>query len=625
MFSRTAINFKENIFSLHSDLIKDLKDSKNPQFLLIVGPARSGKSTLSNMLIDPTIRPEKEIFKTDEGNDPVTFEIQYIVVKLSAITRSHQLPDPNVDCDLFLMDCEGIDSLGKVTLGLRKAICTLLQISTVNLFVTKNIDRTNIFQMRAFFTLPGLFPGSQRKLNKSIGVVLTDIGVPGKPTEEEFEQKRKANDRMELDKFYSKIKSHNLKFDKEHLALFAQPKWDRQEHYFESIKDLIRFIVKNIENRSKIPGEKLIEIFNDCVPIISENDDLDDPDIQLEKIVDNVVKKYLKKAFDATLELMTQLINENILNKSAEELIEQSKTKFIEPIENTVLESFEQKANEVFEDISSMFPDQYLQYKNDLREKVDQSAKETFQNQCKQLVIPYVSDQIITENQNEINSFFDNQTSESLRSVNIEDLLNKYPGEAGQSFYDQLKSVCEYLTSCEEYNKQLNNIQTTITNEINQKYQDKCQKCPPYPRDLEEARKAGQNGNEVIIFPINANGKCAQFQVTENDELTIKGMTCKLIIRETNNNLTDIVDQKVSSIKASIDIRNMVIKPDVEILQYRETSKSKVLHSRRYKHFTDILRITVPDPFCFTDGTQTYENGSYGQAVAVKPIAFIIS
>lgn len=102
-------------------------------------------------------------------------------------------------------------------------------------------------------------------------------------------------------------------------------------------------------------------------------------------------------------------------------------------------------------------------------------------------------------------------------------------------------------------------------------------------------------------------------------------MTCKLIIRETNNNLTDIVDQKVSSIKASIDVRNMVIKPDTEILQYRETSKTKVLRSRRYKHFTDILRITLPEPFCFTDGTNTYENGSYGQAVAVKPIAFLIS
>ena len=188
------------------------------------------------------------------------------------------------------MDCEGIDSFGNITLGLRKAICTLLQISTVNLYVTKNIDRTSIFQMRAFFTLPQIFPGSQKTLNKSIGVILTGIGVPGKPTEEEFEQKRKENDKMELDKFYSQIKSHNLKFDKDHLAFFAQPKWDKPAHYFESIKDLICFITKNIENRVKIPGEKLIEIFNDCIPIISEVDDLDNPNIQLEIIVDKVVK-----------------------------------------------------------------------------------------------------------------------------------------------------------------------------------------------------------------------------------------------------------------------------------------------------------------------------------------------
>ena len=95
---------------------------------------------------------------------------------------------------------------------------------------------------------------------------------------------------------------------------------------------------------------------------------------------------------------MTQLINENIFNKSAEELIEQSKTNFIEPIENTILESFEKKANEVFEDITSMFPDQYIQYKNDLKDKVDQSVIESFHNQCKQLVIPYIFNQIIIDN-----------------------------------------------------------------------------------------------------------------------------------------------------------------------------------------------------------------------------------
>ena len=63
MFSRTAINFEENIFSLNNNLIKDLKGSKNPHFILFVGPARSGKSTLSNILINPTIKPEKKFSK----------------------------------------------------------------------------------------------------------------------------------------------------------------------------------------------------------------------------------------------------------------------------------------------------------------------------------------------------------------------------------------------------------------------------------------------------------------------------------------------------------------------------------------------------------------------------------
>lgn len=84
---------------------------------------------------------------------------------------------------------------------------------------------------------------------------------------------------------------------------------------------------------------------------------------------------------------------------------------------------------------------------------------ESFQEQCKQSIIPFISNKIITDYQNEIQSFFANQTSESLRSLDVEDLLDKYPTEASESFYNQLKSVGENLTSGDDYVKHLNKIQ----------------------------------------------------------------------------------------------------------------------------------------------------------------------
>ena len=58
---------------------------------------------------------------------------------------------------------------------------------------------------------------------------------------------------------------------------------------------------------------------------------------------------------------------------------------------------------------------------------------ESFQEQCKKSIIPYISNKIITDYQNEIQSFSANQTSESLRSLDVEELIDKYPTEASES------------------------------------------------------------------------------------------------------------------------------------------------------------------------------------------------
>ena len=205
---------KESLINLQ---VKFIESSQRPNIILIVGPARSGKSTLANIFLNPSLNQANETFKTDEGNVPVTMKIQYCKVKLSTICQIHQLyMNLDFDSDLFILDCEGIDSLGEITVSLRKAIFSLLQISSVNIFVTKNIDRSNIFDLKSFFSLPQLIPGTQQKLNKVCAIVLTDIGVPGNPSEENYEEKRKENDSKELAKFYNfrNIKSNSNSWSK---------------------------------------------------------------------------------------------------------------------------------------------------------------------------------------------------------------------------------------------------------------------------------------------------------------------------------------------------------------------------------------------------------------------------
>ena len=189
-------------------------------------------------------------------------------------------------------------------------------------------------------------------------------------------------------KFYSQIKSHNLKFDKDHLAFFAQPKWDRPNHYFESINDLIRFIAKSASKRIAIPGKNLVQIFNKCSPFISQINDLDNQDIRLEHVIDNLISSYFQQAMNSCEYLINNAVKD-INNKSASELIDLSKKNYT--FENNILASFAQNANGSFNNITNLFPEKYNRYRNDLQRKIKSSLNNAFSNRCQSILIPYVS------------------------------------------------------------------------------------------------------------------------------------------------------------------------------------------------------------------------------------------
>lgn len=113
---------------------------------------------------------------------------------------------------------------------------------------------------------------------------------------------------------------------------------------------------------------------------------------------------------------------------------------------------------------------------------------ESFLNKCKQSIVPYISNKIISDYKNEISNFFADKTSESLRSFDVEEFLKKYSAEVRKTFNIQLNSINENLTSGDDYVKYLNKIQKEIKDGINQNYKRSCDYNPLYPSNLEESR-----------------------------------------------------------------------------------------------------------------------------------------
>lgn len=461
-----ALDFFEKSFALSEALKNDLMISNNPIIVFVIGTARSGKSTLCNILFNPVLHPKVEIFKTDEGNEPVTLQIQYAKTKLSQLLEIHKIEfEVPVDSDLFIFDCEGIDSLGEVTESLRKAIFTFLQISTINIFVSKNIDHSNIFNLKSFFLLPQLI-GGEKPLSKGSAIVLTDNGVSGNPSEEEYEEKRRLNDQNELNKIFLHLEKSHIIFSKENTAFFAQPKWAKENHYFESINDLIRFILNIISNRIQIPGSTLIQIFERCIPIIAKINDLDDPDIKLDTIVQNIIKDFFQQSYDFAIKQTNKYINDFLDGKSANELVQYSKTEFYIPIEKQITEIYYNKANDLYQNIKISFPDMNKEYSKSLKKETRSILIDSFEKKCQITVIPFISNQVLCKTKEMMIIDISQMKSDMLIFSKIPEFIIHYQNVAKDMFDNQLQSICNNLINSPQYNSHLTFLNSSICHEV---------------------------------------------------------------------------------------------------------------------------------------------------------------
>lgn len=471
--------------------------------------------------------------------------------------------------------------------------------------------------------MPQLIPGTQLKLNKVCAIVLTDIGFPGNPTEENYETKRKENDAMELVKFLSHLSDRHINFTKENTAFFAQLKRKNENHYFESIKDLIRFIISGISKRMPIPGQNLVEIFDKIVPIISNINELDDPDVRLEVIVQHLIHSYFQTAYERSIQQIPQLIQVKITNQTAQQLINLAGQNYYKSIQETIILSFEQKANMIFENITKLFPEKYQQFIETIKTIVQQQSANEYENKCKSIVIPFIYNQVIQSMSTKIKTFFNQQDSAALRKINQQQLINQYQKDGNNSYYQQINAILPTLASKQEFISKINQLQTHISNEVISNKNRRFLECPPFPKNLEEARKSGQNGNQVTLWPNGSNGKCAEFNVI-NNKLTIPGLTAQWFDRETKDGADWVMFENTYQLDVEIDINSMVIKPNKTSLSYWERSyKNSPFGSRHHRYHSQRITITLQSPFCFAGVANAYSVSSPGQTT-VSPIPFFI-
>ena len=143
-----------------------------------------------------------------------------------------------------------------------------------------------------------------------------------------------------------------------------------------------------VQNRMPIPGSALIQI-------ISQIDELDDPDIRLEVIINNLINEYFKNSYDLAIQQFPIIMKNNIKDKEAQELIELSNRPFIEPIKEEIRNIFIANANNLYSNITLYFSNKKDEYLNLINKTVQQLSIKEFEKKCKKIVIPFVANQVL--------------------------------------------------------------------------------------------------------------------------------------------------------------------------------------------------------------------------------------
>ena len=266
-----SINEKE-IASFTENFKNSLINAMNPKIFIVVGRTREGKSTLLNhLLLDKNLDLPKNLrlskpFKTRGGEEATTKEfLFYGPIKMEEFCRRNKLEFNGEDCDCFFIDTEGTGNLYQMSKNLFHGLFALESISTSILFLSKGIiDQETVLYISRHIQTSKLFNSSSKDNFPGFAIIGRDIGIKNydKPLEQQ-ENERINQDKEKLNDLKKRLNEKTgIDFSEKNLKYIAEPPIDMPKLFFNSIKDLSKFIFQNSQSQNKRTPQEIINKFN---------------------------------------------------------------------------------------------------------------------------------------------------------------------------------------------------------------------------------------------------------------------------------------------------------------------------------------------------------------------------
>lgn len=511
-----TINGKE--ISLFTQNFKNiLYNSVNPKLFIVVGRTREGKSTLLNhLLLDKTLNLPENLrlsrpFKARGGEEATTKEfLFYGPMKMSEFSRRNKLEFNGEDSDCFFIDTEGTGNLYQMSKNLFHGIFALESVSTCILFLSKGIiDQETILYISRHIQTSKLFNSTSKDNFPGFAIIGRDIGIQNYDiTFEEQEKERIHQDNTKLNDLKTRLQQNTgINFSEQNLKYIAEPPIDMPKLFFNSIKDLCKFMIQNSAIQSKRSPNDIINKFDSHEKFINKYPVLLDTNVPMEETFNKVFKSEVEEVSNKIKQENTNLILDKIKNLSLVNLSNIQPETYKNKILSELDSKFKKEANSRYYGIEKIIEaiyklsllnlrkyfssliqtnlDEKIQYFIDTMKSFIEKAKNESEIQIKQSIFGKIED----------------LSSQQLRGLNIakyiEDNISneiKKFHEKANSFFPDIKNI---IQTKDLYISKTELVKNFIKVNTQEKLRIKMEICPPWPKNIQELMKE-QKINKLI-------------------------------------------------------------------------------------------------------------------------------
>jgi hypothetical protein len=354
------------------------------------------------------------------------------------------------DPDLFVIDCEGMNSFGKTTATLKQATFALSQMSSMTLLVAKSqVNLENIDSIRSLFVLSHAFSRDIPGFTIGTAIMMREVGVRlprgTELTLQEQNQIRQAADEAQRDIILQVLNDAQIKFCTDDFLVLAQPFFDQEELYWNSMNDFLLFAAQIASQRATITGKTLIQMFHEAKSSIMKISDFENPRIPFAEIIDNIVLSDLKAASDAAMANLEYQLQPYFQSLSSSRLREGLDVHFVGQQSVTVLKRFEQNASKLFPHLLDYSKKKTTDTRHQIEFEVQSKCNELFVRQCIDVLLPDLQQEVFRSITTKIQSEMQGLEVKDVKNFNFAHLADQYDSLAKTTFEYSVKMAHEGL------------------------------------------------------------------------------------------------------------------------------------------------------------------------------------